>query len=266
MHPAWHTGVAVHLRVRLRRATMLKYGFGTPQETPWTLLLTQTSGTADIDGTNNPFAVHISGSEPSTTTKYARNWTSVLTPKTRDEFKLVRGSNGDFVVFVVDEWCGWDSTEAACGGTANLSSVSPPEGCTTPPAFRSDVRSFHTCFGLGCGTAGLRRWASRTRPCTPTPRTASCATAPAGGIGAVKFHWGSSTRSPVRPSPFIIGPASIRRLLPRRSTPRAQTARTAIRTRIRARRSSFTWWRTTSRTVVHRRGKIGPARTRRRYR
>ena len=186
---------------------MLKYGFGTPQETPWTLLLTQTSGTADIDGTNNPFAVHISGSEPSTTTKYARNWTSVLTPKTRDEFKLVRGSNGDFVVFVVDEWCGWDSTEAACGGTANLSlgfasgRLYDSSGVRIP-----DVRFFHTCFGLGCGTAGAEAVGFSNSTVYPNSENGVVCYGTCWGIGAVKFHWGSSTAFTGSPISFYHRP------------------------------------------------------------
>ena len=129
---------------------LITFGFG---EAPWTLLLTQTSADGDISGQNNPFATEIPGSQPSTSTPYARDWTSVISPKTGDEFKLVRASDGDFVTFVVGEWCGWDSTDAACGGSTTYGfgfasgRLYDSSGVRIPL-----VRHFHSCYGGSCAT------------------------------------------------------------------------------------------------------------------
>ena len=113
---------------------LITFGFG---EAPWTLLLTQTSADGDISGQNNPFATEILGSQPSTSTPYARDWTSVISPKTGDEFKLVR------------DWTANSSPSSSASGAAGTpptrravaarltASDSPPGGCTTPPASES---------------------------------------------------------------------------------------------------------------------------------
>ena len=170
---------------------MITFGFA---EAPWTLLLTQTSGAGDISGTNNPFATEIPGSQPSTSTPYAGDWTSVISPKTGDEFKLVRGLDGDFVTFVVGEWCGWDSTDAACGGSAGLSlgfasgRLYDSSGVRIPL-----VRFFHTCFGMDCNTAGAEAVGFSSSHVYLNSENGVACYGSCWGLGAVDFHWGSAS-------------------------------------------------------------------------
>jgi hypothetical protein len=182
---------------------MITFGFA---ETPWTLLLTQTSGEDDIPGANNPFAIEISGSQPSTSTPYARDWTSVVAPETGDEFKLVRGSDGDFVTFVVGEWCGWNSTDAACGGLADTSlgfasgRLYDSSGVRIPL-----VRFFHTCFGVGCAAASEAVGFSSSHRYLYSETGVVCYGS-CWSDGAVNFHWGSTTPFTNSPISFYYRP------------------------------------------------------------
>jgi hypothetical protein len=168
---------------------LITFGFA---ETPWTLLLTQTSADGDISGTNNPFATEISGSQPSTSTPYARDWTSVISPKTGDQFKLVRASDGDFVTFVVGEWCGWDSSDTACGGLAGSSLGFASGRLYNSSGVRiPEVRFFHTCYYGGCLGAESVGFSSNEQYPNNQPGFTcygSCFVNP-----AVAFLWGSPT-------------------------------------------------------------------------
>ena len=183
---------------------LITFGFS---ETPWTLLLTQTSGVDDIDGANNPFATEISGSQPSTSSAYARNWTSVIYPKTGDEFKLVRGLDGDFVTFVVDEWCGWDSREPACGGSTlyGLGFASgrlyDSSGARIPR-----VRHFHSCFGDVCTNAGSEAVGFSSWPHNPVSHMGQVCYGGCWNSVAITFNWGSATAFDDSPISFYYRP------------------------------------------------------------
>ena len=181
---------------------LITFGFG---EAPWTLLLTQTSADGDISGQNNPFATEIPNSQPSTSTPYARDWTSVISPKTGDEFKLVRGLDGEFVTFVVGEWCGWDSTDEACGGSATYGlgfasgRLYDSSGVRIPL-----VRHFHSCFGGNCATesetVGFSTSTNHVNAAGGQVCYGSCFSSSA------NFHWGSTTPFTDSPISFYYRP------------------------------------------------------------
>jgi len=83
----------------------------------WTLLLTQTSATANFAGSVNPFGAQtLNEQSPSVSTPYVRDWTASgvgVNPLPGDEFMIVH-TDSDWVSMTVSTWCGWEST-SGCG-------------------------------------------------------------------------------------------------------------------------------------------------------
>ena len=105
---------------------MTRAGGGSGAAGGWTLLLTQTDGNGNFDGSVVPFRQNVNVDHPSISAPYARDWSDTgagVLPASNDEFMIVRQSTGDFVTMQVGQWCAgtdWEDTGVgACGGSGH---------------------------------------------------------------------------------------------------------------------------------------------------
>ena len=131
----------------------------------WTLLLTVTDPTNDLPGSVgvSPFETPLNEDSPSLYRPYARVWNDAgvgLLPVVGDEVLLRRGSNGDWVRFVVEQWCGgaeWHGYQSVACGSAGHDLLGLAHG----PLYDKDGTligsdyNFHSCSHVGgCGSEG----------------------------------------------------------------------------------------------------------------
>ena len=73
----------------------------------WQLLLTLTEAQQQYAGSVSPFLNDLNATKPSVTNPYSRDWTGIVDPTSGDQI-LIQNAVGEYVKFIVTEWCGWD--------------------------------------------------------------------------------------------------------------------------------------------------------------
>ena len=96
----------------------------------WQLLLTLTEAQQQYAGSVSPFLNDLNATKPSVTNPYSRDWTGIVDPTSGDQI-LIQNAVGEYVKFIVTEWCGWDASASTCtGGQGDgLAMARDAQGC-----------------------------------------------------------------------------------------------------------------------------------------
>ena len=119
----------------------------------WTLLLTMTDGNTNFAGTNNPFVDPGSVGSPSVSSIYTRNRANTFTPAVNDQFLIRRGSNSDWVRFVISSgWVAGSSWETLNGGHNDFANG---QTYNAAGSALTNFTNFNCCTkGGNCGSGG----------------------------------------------------------------------------------------------------------------
>jgi len=123
----------------------------------WTLLLTMTNGntnfTGGTNGSNNPFVDPGSVGSPSLSAVYTRSRANTFTPAVNDQFLIRRGSNADWVRFVIStSWVAGSSWEALNSGHNDFANG---QTYNTAGSALTNFTNFNCCTkGGNCGGGG----------------------------------------------------------------------------------------------------------------
>ena len=127
----------------------------------WTLLLTLTHPRDQYPGSVHPLATAKNPNAPDPKTAYSRDWRGVFVPKKDTELLMKRGTTGQWVRFVVNSFCGFDSTSAGvctgCHGTYASGCVFGSDGkqigCNS--TWLNSCSNCGGCQNNGCDTLGF---------------------------------------------------------------------------------------------------------------
>lgn len=127
----------------------------------WTLLLTLTHPRDQYGGSVHPLATNLNVGSPDPAKAYSRDWRPLIKPVKNSEFLIKHGGTGQWVRFVVNSFCGFDSTATApctgCHGTYASGCVFDWTGkqlsCTD--TWLNSCSNCGGCLAQGCDTIGF---------------------------------------------------------------------------------------------------------------